>query len=147
MEKYLIISNPSCSSNLYTDGACKGNGKQKSLSGAGAVLFDEENKVIGEFKKFLGYGKTNNIAEYEALILGLKEALNMNIKNINVYVDSKLLTEQVRGNYKVKNVGLKPLFEEVKNLKSRFDKFRITHVLRHLNSHADKLANEAISER
>ena len=72
---------------------------------------------------------------------------HLGIKIINVFVDSKLITEQVRGNYRVSSNHLKPLFNEVKNLKSKFDKFKISHVLRHLNTHADRLANEALKFR
>jgi ribonuclease HI len=149
MEKFLVVKKPEYPNgtfaNLYTDGACRGNGGKSSISGAGAVLFDKDSKVIKEFKLFLGYGKTNNVAEYKALILGLSKALELGIKIINVFVDSKLITEQVRGNYRVTKHRLKPLFNEVKNLESKFDKFRITHVYRHLNTHADRLANEAIN--
>lgn len=149
MEKFLVVKKPQhpngIFANLYTDGACRGNGGSKSISGAGAVLFDQDDKLIGEFKLFLGYGKTNNVAEYKALILGLSEALKHGIKIINVFIDSKLITEQVRGNYRVTKPHLKPLFKEVNELKSKFDKFRITHVYRHLNTHADRLANESIT--
>jgi ribonuclease HI len=130
---------------LYSDGACKGNGKKKSISGAGAVLFDKDKEIIGEYREFLGYGVTNNVAEYKALILGLKKAIEHGVTSIHAFVDSKLVCEQVKRNYKINKPHLKVLFEEVIKLKEQFKFFRIVSVLRKYNSHADRLANEAVA--
>ena len=131
---------------LYSDGACRGNGSKKSKSGAGAVLLDENKNVIGEFKKYLGRGLTNNIAEYKGLILGLENAIKLGIKSIHVYVDSKLICEQIKGNYRINKPHLKSLFDEVVLLKNKFNQFRISSVLRSFNTHADRLANESIDD-
>ena len=148
MEKFLNIKKTEYNideyGELYTDGACRGNGSQKSISGAGAVLFDKNGNIVFELRKYLGKGLTNNISEYKALILGLEKSVLLGIKSIIVYVDSKLICEQVRGNYKVKQPHLKRLFDRVIVLVKSFEKFKIVSVLRKFNTHADRLANESL---
>ncbi|MBP7232263.1 MAG: ribonuclease HI family protein [Syntrophaceae bacterium] len=128
---------------LFSDGACRGN---PGLGGGGAVITDEADRVLWQGKEFLGHC-TNNIAEYKALILGLKGALSLNYKNLNVYLDSELLANQINGLYRVKNEHLKTLMVEVRSLLSSFQSVKVQHVLRCHNSLADKLANLAIDER
>lgn len=125
---------------LYSDGACRGN---PGVGGAGAVITDAEGSVIWEGKEYLGHC-TNNIAEYKALILGLKGALAEGYKNLEVYLDSELLANQINGSYRVKNENLKELMKEVRGLLNSFDAIEVKHVLRSHNSHADRLANLAI---
>ena len=125
---------------LYSDGACRGN---PGVGGAGAVITDAEGSVIWEGKEYLGHC-TNNIAEYKALILGLKGALAEGYKNLEVYLDSELLANQINGSYRVKNENLKGLMNEVRGLLTSFDTIQVKHVLRSRNSHADRLANLAI---
>lgn len=128
---------------LYSDGACRGN---PGLGGAGAVITDEDGHILWQGKEFLGHC-TNNIAEYKALILGLKGALSENYQNLDVYLDSELLAHQINGLYKVKNENLKKLMSEVRGLLSSFQAVQIRHVLRCHNARADRLANLAIDER
>jgi len=127
-------------SRLYSDGACRGN---PGVGGAGAVITDMEGSVLWEGKEYLGHC-TNNIAEYKALILGLKGALAEGYKNLEVYLDSELLANQINGSYRVKNENLKALMPEVRGLLTSFDTIEVKHVLRCHNSHADRLANLAI---
>lgn len=127
---------------LFTDGACRGN---PGNGGAGAVLVGDNGEVIGTAKKFLGHC-TNNIAEYEALILGLENALGNGATAISIYLDSELLVRQIQGVYRVKNPTLKPLMTGVRALLDRFDAWQVAHVPRSENAAADKLANEAIDE-
>jgi ribonuclease HI len=127
-------------SRLYSDGACRGN---PGVGGAGAVITDAQGRVIWEGKEYLGHC-TNNIAEYKALILGLKGALAEGYKNLEVYLDSELLANQINGSYRVKNENLKVLMNEVRDLLTSFDTIQVKHVLRSHNSHADRLANLAI---
>jgi ribonuclease HI len=127
-------------SRLYSDGACRGN---PGVGGAGAVITDAEGSVIWEGKEYLGHC-TNNIAEYKALILGLKGALAEGYKNLEVYLDSELLANQINGSYRVKNENLKVLMNEVRGLLTSFDTIQVKHVLRSRNTHADRLANLAI---
>jgi len=128
--------------NLYTDGACRGNPGQ---GGAGAVLVDDKGEVIARVGRSLGHC-TNNVAEYKALILGLEEALKKRCGKLNIFLDSELLVNQMKGSYKVKNVTLKGLMNEVKKLLSYFDSYTVKHIDRSQNHMADKLANEAIDE-
>lgn len=125
---------------LYSDGACRGNPGE---GGAGAVILDAEGKVVWEGKEYLGHC-TNNIAEYKALILGLKGALASGCKKLNVFLDSELLARQIDGSYRIKNENLKLLMQEVRSLLSFFDTVQVKHVLRSKNAQADKLANLAI---
>jgi len=125
---------------LYSDGACRGN---PGPGGAGAVITNAEGNVIWEGKKYLGHC-TNNIAEYEALILGLEGALAHGYKKLDVYMDSELLAKQINGSYRVKNEKLKVLMQEVRSLLSAFDSIEVKHVLRCHNTQADRLANLAI---
>ncbi|MCX5848433.1 MAG: ribonuclease HI family protein [Deltaproteobacteria bacterium] len=128
---------------LFSDGACRGN---PGFGGAGAVIIDAHENVIWEGKEFLGHC-TNNIAEYRALILGLKGALANGYKNLEVYLDSELLAKQISGSYRVKNENLQVLMKEVRSLLTSFESVQVKHVPRSHNSHADKLANLAIDER
>lgn len=128
---------------LFSDGACRGN---PGVGGAGAVITDVGENVIWEGKEYLGYC-TNNIAEYKALILGLKGALSHGYKNLEVYLDSELLAKQINGSYRVKNENLKVLMKDVRDLLASFNYVQVKHVPRLHNSHADKLANLAIDEK
>jgi ribonuclease HI len=128
---------------LFSDGACRGN---PGVGGAGAVITDAGEHVIWEGKEYLGHC-TNNIAEYRALILGLKGALNHGYKNLEIYMDSELLAKQINGSYRVKNENLKLLMKDVRDLLASFDSVLVKHVPRLHNAHADRLANLAIDEK
>jgi probable phosphoglycerate mutase len=124
---------------IYTDGGSRGN---PGPAGAGAVIL-QAGKAVAEISEFLGV-QTNNVAEYTALVLALKKALQLGISNVEVRMDSELIVKQMQGKYKVKHSGLKPLFIETVNLSKKFLSFRIAHVPREENSHADQLANAAM---
>lgn len=128
---------------LFSDGACRGN---PGIGGAGAIITDGDEKVIWEGKEYLGHC-TNNIAEYRALILGLKGALSNRYKHLEIYMDSELLARQINGSYRVKNENLQMLMKEVRSLLASFDSAEVKHVPRLHNSHADRLANLAIDEK
>ena len=125
---------------LYSDGACRGNPGE---GGAGAVITDAEGNIVWEGKEYLGHC-TNNIAEYKALILGLKGALHAGYKKLDVFMDSELLAKQINGSYKVKNENLKILMQEVRSLLNSFEFVQVKHVLRCHNAEADRMANLAI---
>ena len=130
--------------NEYTmnfDGASKGN---PGLSGAGAVIYKNGVEVWSSCK-FVGY-KTNNQAEYSALILGLKGALDLGISNLSVLGDSLLVINQVNNIYKVKSVCLHELYKETQNLKTEFDYIDFSHVYREFNKRADELSNLALDK-
>ena len=127
---------------LFTDGACRGN---PGNGGAGAVLVGDSGEVVSTAKRFLGHC-TNNVAEYQALLLGLDEALGRGATAISIYLDSELLVRQIQGVYRVKNPSLKPLMADIQALLGRFETWQVAHVPRRENAMADKLANEAIDE-
>ncbi len=128
---------------VYSDGASRGN---PGPAGAGAVLLDERGAVLRRLGKLLGR-ETNNIAEYQGLLLGLRAALEMGARDIEVRADSELMIKQLKGDYRVKNEGLKPLFAEAQALLRRFDWVKLRHVPREENKLADEMSNRAIDER
>ncbi|WOL06190.1 hypothetical protein Cni_G14922 [Canna indica] len=124
---------------LEFDGASKGNlGK----AGAGAILRTEDGRVVARLREGLGI-VTNNVAEYRALILGLKYALKKGFKSICAQGDSQLICMQVQGLWQTKNQNMIELCKEVKELRKEFSSFKIVHVKRELNSDADAQANLA----
>jgi len=127
---------------IHTDGAARGN---PGKAGTGIVFYDENGSVVREFGRFLGV-TTNNIAEYTALLEALQEAHSMGVKQVLVRSDSELMVKQIRGEYRVKNAGLMPLFAEVRRALLRFPEWKIEHVPREKNGRADKLANKSIDE-
>lgn len=128
---------------LWTDGAARGN---PGPAGGGAILKSLSGEVLATESLYLGH-TTNNIAEYRALLLGLERALSCGIQHIEVRADSELLIKQLRGEYRVRNEGLKPLYEAAKRLLARFQSAKLTHVRREHNVEADRLANRGIDER
>ncbi|MBI1912413.1 MAG: ribonuclease HI family protein [Deltaproteobacteria bacterium] len=125
---------------LNVDGGSRGN---PGKAGAGAVITDPGGRIIKKLKKYLGI-TTNNIAEYNALLIGLEAARALNIEKIRVLADSELMVKQINGVYRVKNEGLKPLFNTAIALLKGFRDFKIVHIYREENSIADSLANEAM---
>lgn len=128
---------------IRVDGASRGNPGQ---AGAGAVIRDPQGNIVRELKKYLGI-MTNNMAEYNALIMALAEAKKMGIREVEVFADSELMVKQLTGKYKVRSADLKPLFDEALAFLKGFRTSKIVHVYREENSAADKLANEAIDSR
>ncbi|KAL9246465.1 hypothetical protein vseg_019996 [Gypsophila vaccaria] len=136
--------NISCDSHtcvLEFDGASKGN---PGPAGAGAVLRTLNGSVICKIRQGLGIA-TNNVAEYRAVILGLKRALEMGYTSIRAQGDSKLVCMQLQGLWKVKNQNMADLHAEATKLKKKFTSFQISHVLRDLNSDADAQANLGVN--
>jgi len=128
---------------LFTDGAARGN---PGPAGAGAVIISPAGHVMAKIGKFLGES-TNNIAEYTGLILGLKRAKAMGIKELNVFSDSELLVRQLRGDYAVKAEHLRPLHDEAQALLKAFADVHLAHIPREENAAADEMSNRAIDER
>ena len=126
---------------LQFDGCSKGN---PGLSGAGAVIYHDSEEIWNSYL-FLGK-KTNNYAEYTGLIIGLKQAIQMNIKNLTVEGDSLLVINQMLGIYKVKSPVLLDLYNTAKELETKFEKVDFIHIYRNNNKRADELSNTAVSE-
>ena len=122
---------------MYFDGCSKGN---PGPSGCGSVIFSSGKEIWGS-SIFVGERETNNVAEYNGLLLGLKKAIEMNIKRLIVYGDSLLVIKQMNNQYKVSSERLLPLFNEAQELKSEFDMILFVHVYRTQNKRADELSN------
>lgn len=132
---------------LYADGGARGN---PGPAGAGAVVFDSLGKRVVEVSDYLGVA-TNNIAEYEAVLRGLTKLRDEYLPEhlaesmVTIKMDSKLVIEQLKGNYKVKHPNLTPRYMEVKNVIARsFPHVEFVHVPRAQNADADLLANSAM---
>lgn len=128
---------------IYTDGGARGN---PGPAAAGVVFYNDEQEKVAEFSEFLGHA-TNNQAEYKSLILALEKTKAYKLKEIEVFLDSELVVNQLNGNYRVKNEGLKPLYQQVLALISKFDKISFSHTLREGNKLADKLVNKVLDSK
>jgi len=128
---------------IYTDGASKGN---PGPSGAGAVIEDGDGKPIAEISMFLG-SMTNNQAEYQALILALKEVAAIRPERLLIRSDSELMVRQLAGEYKVKDEKLISLFNIVKKQLKMLSAWDVEYIPREKNCEADSLANQAINSK
>ncbi|MFQ5658580.1 MAG: ribonuclease HI family protein, partial [Candidatus Methylomirabilales bacterium] len=118
---------------LHIDGAARGN---PGPAGIGVVIRDEGGSFREEHQAFIGEA-TNNVAEYEALLFGLRKARALGHAAIKVFSDSELLVRQIEGRYRVKNPRLRTLYDHVQDLLRSFDAVEIAHIDRGMNSRAD----------
>ncbi len=127
---------------IYCDGGSRGNPGPAAI---GAVVYDANDlsKVLACVSECIGVA-TNNVAEYRALIAGLVAAKEQGARCVAVRADSELVVRQLEGRYKVKNAGLRPLFEKARELLREFDEVDIAHVRREDNVDADALVNAAL---
>jgi ribonuclease HI len=133
---------------IRTDGAARGNPGPAS---AGAVLLDAVRPDAGDplarpdatVSEYLGV-QTNNVAEYTGLVRALALAVELGATEVDLLLDSQLIVEQLRGNYRVKDHKLRPLFEEARAILDRLERWSVRHVPRSENAAADALANSAI---
>ena len=126
----------------YIDGGSRGN---PGVAGYGVAVQDENGEPLVGLSQHLGI-RTNNFAEYSALIGALRYALANGYDGLRVYADSELMVRQINGVYKVKSPDLQPLFREAKALISKLKSFSIHHVPREQNREADRLANLAMDK-
>ncbi|TQC41963.1 bifunctional RNase H/acid phosphatase [Rhodococcus sp. WS4] len=126
---------------VEADGGSRGN---PGPAGYGAVVFDAtRGTVLAERKESLGT-VTNNVAEYRGLIAGLEAAAELGASEVDARMDSKLVVEQMSGRWKVKHPDMIPLHRQASTLARQFDGVTYTWIPRAENSHADRLANEAM---
>lgn len=124
----------------HCDGGSRGN---PGPAGYGAVIEGSGGEVVAKLSEFLGR-QTNNYAEYKGLLAVLGWALANGARHLRVVSDSELMVRQMKGIYKVKHPGLRPLWDEAQRLSRQLDGFEIRHTLRGGNKEADRLANEAM---
>jgi ribonuclease HI len=121
----------------YFDGGARSN---PGPAGYGVYIVDDQGNVQAELAGSLGIA-TNNIAEYNGLIAALQWAVDHNLDAITIKGDSLLIIEQMRGNYKVKHEGLKPLHMKARMLVMQIGNVKFEHVPREKNKDADRLSN------
>ncbi len=130
---------------VHSDGGARGN---PGPSAIGVFVESEKGEVLEEFSEYIGES-TNNVAEYTAVLRGmmlLKARFGHQTKEIALdwKLDSELVVKQLAGEYKVKNPGLKPLHQEIQDLRIEFGGVTFSHVRREYNKEADRLENEAL---
>ena len=123
------------------DGGSRGNPGPAAYG----VRIQQDDGSVVELKAPVGVA-TNNVAEYRGLLAALSWAIGAGIGRLLIRSDSELLVKQMRGEYRVKNVGLQPLWEQARRLVGKIGDVRFEHVRRELNRDADRLANEAMDE-
>ena len=121
----------------YFDGGARSN---PGPAGYGVYIVDDAGTVLAELSGSLGIA-TNNIAEYNGLIAALQWAIDHDVKALTIKGDSLLIIEQMRGNYKVKNEGLKPLHMKARMLVMQIGNVKFEQVRREFNKEADRLSN------
>jgi ribonuclease HI len=128
---------------IHIDGASRGN---PGRAGAGIWIRNGMGRTLLEMSRYLGQ-KTNNEAEYWALLLGLREVKRLKGKFLHIFTDSELVERQVKGLYRVKDLKLKALHKAVMQTLKEFSSFEIQAIPREQNEEADRLANQAIQRR
>jgi ribonuclease HI len=124
----------------FTDGASRGNPGEAACA---VVFFDEKNEELLRRSKRLGR-TTNNVAEYEAVLMALELAGLLGARALDLRLDSELVVRQLNGEYKVKHPALKPLFERACKGIEAFEHVTVTYVPRAENALADELANHEL---
>ena len=125
---------------IHTDGASRGN---PGKAGIGVAVFDKDYRLIEETCKFIGES-TNNVAEYQAMILAAQKAIVYNAQKVTFKADSELMVRQLNGLYRVKSQNILPFYQELMILLNKIPAWKIQHVRREENVCADTLANQGI---
>lgn len=127
---------------VHVDGGARGN---PGPAAAACVLSTPAGELLGEHAELLGTA-TNNVAEYRALLLGLKQAHALGASEVEVVGDSELIAKQVQGLYKVKHAAMRPLYLESMQAFREFERWSIRTVPRAQNAEADALVNAALDQ-
>ncbi len=125
----------------WTDGASKGN---PGPAGIGIVFRQQDGEALCAHSEAIGRA-TNNVAEYQAVLRALEFCRRWGVTRLHLYLDSELIVRQLTGAYRVKSPGLRPLYQQAAYLARSFQEFRVRHVPRSRNAHADHLANLALA--
>ncbi len=126
---------------IHSDGVSRGN---PGLAAIGATIKDERGRLIASISRPIGRA-TNNQAEYRAVIAALEKAIGLGARQVALNSDSELVVKQIKGSYRVKKAALKPLYRRVKELQSLLESLTVSHIPRHQNIEADRLANQALA--
>lgn len=125
---------------VNVDGGARGNPGPAAIA---AVVATPEGEVVERRGEAIGRA-TNNVAEYRALLLGIELARERGAGEVELVGDSELVVKQVKGEYRVKDAGLRPLHAEVRAALDAFERWSIRHVRREHNAEADQLVNETL---
>ena len=126
---------------IYCDGASRSNPGEASVG----ISILKDSEEIATIKKRIGIA-TNNVAEYLGLIEALKYCVDNNIMEVDIYLDSLLVVQQVNLEYKVKSKKLQEHYNQALDLINKINNIKINHVRREFNKRADQLANQALDE-
>ena len=126
---------------VFCDGASRSNPGEAAIG----VSIQENDDEIYTISEAIGIA-SNNVAEYKSLIFALQYSHENNYLNLEIFLDSKLVVEQINGNFKVKSDNLKKLNSDALNLLKKFDSISIKHIYREQNKRADQLANMALDK-
>ncbi len=138
------MSRPALHVIVHIDGGSRGN---PGPAAAGVVVTAaDDGTALHEAGIYIGRA-TNNVAEYRGLLAGLTTAKRLGAAEVEIVSDSELLVRQMKGQYRVKNAGLRPLFEQARELAESFDRCRFRHIRREENSRADGLVNQALDAK
>ncbi|MDD5198006.1 MAG: ribonuclease HI family protein [Candidatus Gracilibacteria bacterium] len=128
---------------IYTDGGARNN---PGPAGIGVFITNANGKALERRHKYLGIA-TNNQAEYQGALHGIRRGIELGATEIELRMDSKLVIEQLSGNFKIKNSELKIIFREIQDLlESWCGKIQHIHIRREFNAEADRLSNVAMDE-
>lgn len=127
----------------HIDGGARGN---PGPAAYGVVIHSPEGKIVAQLSKYLG-SRTNNYAEYSGLLAALEYAEQHGLTTLKVFSDSELMVKQIKGQYRVRNAGLIPLFDQARKMIRRLQYFSIQHVFREHNRDADRLVNQALDQQ
>jgi ribonuclease HI len=127
---------------MYADGGARGN---PGPAATGVIIKNEQGETLAAYGEYLGE-QTNNFAEYSAAISGLKKAHELGADEVECMLDSKLVVEQLNGNWKVKEPALQKLFIKAWNETQKFKKINIRHTVRENNKEADAEVNKVLDK-
>jgi ribonuclease HI len=125
---------------MYVDGASSGN---PGPAGIGILIYDHDDRQVAKVSSYIGR-RTNNYAEYSAVVRALKIAIYFKTKSLKIRTDSELVVKQINGEYKVKHEQIKKLYDQATRLIRSIDKCKIEHIPRAQNEKADYLAKKAV---
>ncbi len=124
------------------DGGARGN---PGPAAAACVISTPAGEILGEHAELLGE-TTNNVAEYRALLLGLRHARELGVSEVEVVNDSELIAKQINGQYKVKHPAMRSLYLDAMSALRGFERWTVRTVPRAQNAEADALVNAALDQ-
>lgn len=128
---------------IYSDGGARGN---PGPAACGIVIKTSSGQIIGKHARYLG-ATTNNQAEYAGVLLGLEEAVKLGAKEIDFYLDSELVVNQLNRKFKVKDLAIQKVFVKIWNSSVGFKKIIYRHIPREENKEADQMVNRELDKK